>query len=1496
VRSGLSWWYSVLSGVLMLLCLTIMMPGAVFAGETAPVRLGEYEWLVTDNNGDEVVMASFPLPPQSLTMTVANEPEIDVPGATSILSDVPAFYWSYGCSATSAAMLFGYYDRIGYNNMYTGPTNGGVCPLDNSVWGQTEYPGVVCGETPLSATHNGIDGRVERGHVDDYWVDADYQVDPYAGHWTEHTIGTCTADYMGTNQWKYGSPVEYNSDGGTIFFTNSTGDPTYDYSSQEPTYRDGGHGMKLFAESRGYTVTTIFNQRIQGQGTDPTKGFTFADFQSEIDAGRPVLIHVVGHSMVGYGYNTTGNLIYIHDTWDHSSHTMIWGGTYAGMQHRGVTVIRLQVVPPTITNSSGASNVSGSGARLNGEVAGTGGANPTVHIYWGTADGGTSPGTWAHDVNLGSSGAGAFYTDISGLTVGNVYWYRCYGVNAAGASWASSSTQFTTSSVPTMEPIVEPQGHYYNTPPVLSNFGFDDALALDDGWYQVDLGSWTALFTNDPDTSWDNDGWAVPGFAGLGQGSHTVCFKASNDAGGVEGESGEWSWQFYKDTVAPSAPGNLAGSPARQTWTSDNTVAMTWTAAADATAGIDGYAVLWDTSPTTDPGTTKNADNVTTVTSPPLASGDSHYFHIRAVDCAQNWGSTSHHGPFFIDTVAPGAPTNINSTSHTLSTWSSDDTVTVGWTSADDNVSGLAGYSTWWGAQGAADPETNLETGSSATSITSSALAGGNGHYFHIRSRDNAGNWGPIVNLGPFWIDTAGPDQPAVVSTSPVINAWSNDNTIAVTWSAAVDALSGLDGYSVEWSTSAATVPNQTRDVNETVTSAVSASLPDSAQHYFHVRPVDKVGNWGTTLHAGPFKIETVPPSGVTGLASTSHTVGVWSNSSNVSLSWTAAVDASSGIGGYSVVWNTTSGGDAPAIRNTDNVTSLIGPALADSDSIYVHIRTVDVVGNWAATTQQAGPFKVETVPPAGPTNLASTSHLANAWSANNTVTVTWSAGGDATSGLAGYSTWWGSQSTADPNANLDTDNVTTSAMATLPDGANVYFHIRARDMAGNWGSTVASGPYMISVGSPVLSAGAVSPTGGYLNTIFTFSVGYSHPLGLAPGSVAVSIDGGAPRSMDAAPGQSGNFTQGQAYSCNVTNLAVGNHSFVFSASDNASTPRQGVGDIETHFGPSVQSTPIPPPSGGGPSGGGGGGGALPGYVSLAPYLNDSGWFNMDATVRQEPLNAWLTINKGATGKTASGTKLTQIGIFTVSEGLPPVPSDSKLVGSVYEFLPEGATFTPAANLWIRFDLASLPAGMKAADIMIARWDGSVWVLLDTTVNAADGTATAPVLGLGRYTLIGKPVPPPTTTPPPPVAEPARFTLTDVKGGPIRLLVDEVYSVSGKVANTGGSKGSYEIILKLDGTVKEARQILLDSGASTTVAFSFSCDSPGSYNIDLNGNMLSFTVDAVEVAPQSAIPNSQPATGAPVSKPQGMGVFLAAIGGLIVLAAVIVLLVMRRRK
>ena len=292
---------------------------------------------------------SFPVPP---TPPVGSEripvvlPEPNPAAGVNVISDVPAFNWSFGCTATSAAMIAGYYDRTGYSNMYAGPTGGGVMPLDNSSWPDwVDSRGDTRHQCPLSATHQGLDGRTTKGHVDDYWIYYGQPgPDPWDGNWTEHTYGDCTGDYMKTNQWF--SSMGFNTDGSTMYWSFKDGSPL-DASEIEARLLDkydGPYGFKLFYESRGYTVTTMYNQKIKGQGTDPNKGFTYAQFCAEIDAGRPVMIHVTGHTMVGIGYDTSNNLVYLHDTWDYSSHSMVWGGSYEGMQHKAVSIVQLEPI------------------------------------------------------------------------------------------------------------------------------------------------------------------------------------------------------------------------------------------------------------------------------------------------------------------------------------------------------------------------------------------------------------------------------------------------------------------------------------------------------------------------------------------------------------------------------------------------------------------------------------------------------------------------------------------------------------------------------------------------------------------------------------------------------------------------------------------------------------------------------------------------------------------------------------------------------------------------------------------------------------------------------------------------------------------------------------------------------------------------------------------------------------------------------------------------
>jgi len=443
---------------------------------------------------------------------------------------------------------------------------------------------------------------------------------------------------------------------------------------------------------------------------------------------------------------------------------------------------------------------------------------------------------------------------------------RAVELGAAGKDNLYGSGRLYLGSVPpTMEPIAELQGQYYNTAPILSNFGFDDDEALDDGWYQMDSynGTWATLFTDVGATFWDSDNWTIPDFAGLSEGTHTVYFKASDNSTNVEGESGEWSWQFYKDTGPPNDPTSVnSTSHSLSTWSSDNTVDVSWTDATDNLSGLDGYSVLWNTSANTTPSDNKTIEEgVQTATSSELADGSSYYFHIRSVDNVGNWQSTVHLGPFYIETVPPTDPTSVTSPSHSLSTWSNDNTVNITWTDATDGTSGLDGYSVLWDISDNTTPSANKTIEEEVQTVISSALADGNSHYFHIRSVDNAGNWQSTVHYGPFFIDTTPPSDPTGISSSPTTSVWSSDNTVDVSWTDATDNnSSGLDGYSILWDTSANTTPSANKTIEEGVQTTTSSELADGNSHYLHIRSVDNLGNWQSTAHIGPFYIAVYSP------------------------------------------------------------------------------------------------------------------------------------------------------------------------------------------------------------------------------------------------------------------------------------------------------------------------------------------------------------------------------------------------------------------------------------------------------------------------------------------------------------------------------------------------------------------------------------------------------------------------------------------------------------
>jgi|GEM_PF-1380892 len=265
-----------------------------------------------------------------------------------------------------------------------------------------------------------------------------------------------------------------------------------------------------------------------------------------------------------------------------------------------------------------------------------------------------------------------------------------------------------------------------------------------------------------------------------------------------------WSpvWKLKLDATAPKNPAGLAStSHAIGVWSGDSTVEAGWSLPPGGgdISGYLGFATAWDTDPHTVPAMLDLQDpGATSTTSPPSGDTNGLYFHIRAKDRAGNWATgAAHLGPFSVDATPPLNPSEVSSTSHRTMTWSTDDTIDMAWSEPDAGASGADGFSYLWDRQRNTLPQPQLNATADARDATSFRLADGSDWYFHLRTKDLAGNWAPsAVHVGPFWIDT---NPPVVLNLSVNGGAeFATCQTVRAIWRAE-DARGGSGLSGVRW-------------------------------------------------------------------------------------------------------------------------------------------------------------------------------------------------------------------------------------------------------------------------------------------------------------------------------------------------------------------------------------------------------------------------------------------------------------------------------------------------------------------------------------------------------------------------------------------------------------------------------------------------------------------------------------------------------------------------
>ena len=302
-----------------------------------------------------------------------------------------------------------------------------------------------------------------------------------------------------------------------------------------------------------------------------------------------------------------------------------------------------------------------------------------------------------------------------------------------------------------------------------------------------------------------------------------------------------------------------------------------------------------------------------------------------------------------VDGTKPSAPAGLSSPSHQPGVWSSNPQIDLKWPAATDNLSGVDGYSVGTTVGGPAAPDKILDTTQTYYGVTVPSSSSPYG--VHVRTVDKSGNWSDgFVSDGPYLIDANPPTKPLNLgSTSHQIGVWSKHKVVTLHWTGGTDAHSGIAGYSVEVATGGPALPDSSPELGPVVTHDQTL-FADGAGQFISLRTVDVAGNASPAMtHAGPFLIDNVAPSTPVGVTSTTHVIGIPSSDPNVTVGWTAADDAHSGVVGYDLLWdhapNTLPDGVVDE-TSTTHATTLA----ASSEGWYFHVRAIDTAGNHGST------------------------------------------------------------------------------------------------------------------------------------------------------------------------------------------------------------------------------------------------------------------------------------------------------------------------------------------------------------------------------------------------------------------------------------------------------------------------------------------------------------------------------------------------------------------
>jgi PKD repeat protein len=272
---------------------------------------------------------------------------------------------------------------------------------------------------------------------------------------------------------------------------------------------------------------------------------------------------------------------------------------------------------------------------------------------------------------------------------------------------------------------------------------------------------------------------------------------------------------FAQDVTPPDPPAIIA--PAHQA--EAGFVTFEWFA--DDPSGIDGYSYLIDSVPETQ--VNQSVDGVNPTVIYDLTVG-LYYFHVAAIDGANNWSGTSHYEVDVVEILPPEVTSPLKNECEV-------GPVIFEWTASDN--SGIAGYS--YLLDGVTDTVVNTVV-DGVDPNTTEALSEGL-FYFHVAALDNDGHWSATTH---FEINGVQVVPPEIIS--PKKHGF-DVGKIIFEWTASDS--DGIAGYSYVLDGVVDTVVD---GISEGMATIKLYELSEGV-YYFHVAALDGAGNWSETTH-----------------------------------------------------------------------------------------------------------------------------------------------------------------------------------------------------------------------------------------------------------------------------------------------------------------------------------------------------------------------------------------------------------------------------------------------------------------------------------------------------------------------------------------------------------------------------------------------------------------------------------------------------------------------